>query len=90
MNEKITCVKMCIMRRKRRRLMVAYLWSRQGWRVRTDSTASVGDPIVIHIDDVEYYRLPVNQGYEGNINVRQIPEDFKITVLENIKIQTVC
>lgn len=45
----------------------------------------VGDPIVIHADDVEYYRLPVNQGYEGNINVRQIPEDFKINCLGEYK-----
>jgi len=45
----------------------------------------VGDPIVIHADDVEYYRLPVNQGYEGNINVRQIPEDFKINHLGEYK-----
>lgn len=45
----------------------------------------VGDPIVIHADDVEYYRLPVNQGYEGNMNVRQIPEDFKINHLGEYK-----
>ena len=45
----------------------------------------VGDPIVIHADDVEYYRLPVNQGYEGSINVRQIPEDFKTSCLGEYK-----
>ena len=45
------------------------------------SLPPVGEPIIIYADDVEYYRLPVNQGYEGNINVRQIPEDFKINCL---------
>jgi len=49
------------------------------------SLPPVGDPIVIHADDVEYYRLPVNQGYEGNINVRQIPEDFKTSCLGEYK-----
>lgn len=58
----------------------------KGWQGADElALPPVGDPIVIHADDVEYYRLPVNQGYEGNINVRQIPEDFKINCLGEYK-----
>lgn len=49
------------------------------------SLPPVGDPIIVHADDVEYYRLPVNQGYEGNINVRQIPEKFRLSHLGEYK-----
>lgn len=58
----------------------------KGWQGADElSLPPVGEPIVIHADDVEYYRMPVNQGYEGNINVRQIPEDFKINCLGEYK-----
>lgn len=45
----------------------------------------VGEPVVVYADDVEYYRLPVNQGYDGNINVRQVPENFKTSHLGEYK-----
>lgn len=58
----------------------------KGWQGADElALPPVGDPIVIHADDVEYYRFPVNQGYEGNINVRQIPEDFKTSCLGEYK-----
>lgn len=44
-----------------------------------------GDPVVVYSDDVVYFKLPVNQGYDGNINVRQVPEDFKINHLGEYK-----
>jgi len=49
------------------------------------SIPPVGDPVKIYADDVVYYNLPINQGYEGNLNVRQVPEDFKVNHMGEYK-----
>lgn len=49
------------------------------------SLPPVGEPVTVYADDVVYFKLPVNQGYEGNLNVRRVPEDFKINHMGEYK-----
>jgi len=58
----------------------------KSWRGADElSLPPIGDPVTIYADDVVYFKLPVNQGYEGNLNVRRVPEDFKINHMGEYK-----
>jgi phi13 family phage major tail protein len=49
------------------------------------SLPPVGEPKVIYADDIKYMKVPINQGYEGNLSVYQIPEDFRLNHLGEYK-----
>ena len=49
------------------------------------SLPPVGEPMEVYADDVLYYKGHVNQGYDGNLNVYQVPEDFKINHIGEYK-----
>ncbi len=49
------------------------------------SLPPAGDAVKVYADDVTYYTIPVNQGYDGNINAYQVPEDFKINHMGEYK-----
>lgn len=49
------------------------------------SMPPVGEASNVYADNVVYYKLRSNQGYEGNLTVYQIPEDFKINHLGEYK-----
>ncbi len=49
------------------------------------SLPPVGDAVKVYADDATYYTIPINQGYEGNINAYQVPEDFKVNHLGEYK-----
>ena len=49
------------------------------------SLPPVGDPLKVYADDVTYFKLHVNQGYDGTLSVYQIPDDFKINHLGEYK-----
>ena len=51
----------------------------EGWTEM--SLPPVGDPVKIYADDVVYFKKAVNDGYEGNVNAHQVPDDFKINHL---------
>jgi phi13 family phage major tail protein len=40
-----------------------------------------GDMIRFKADDVDYYTAPNNQGYEGNLTLARVPDEFRQNVL---------
>lgn len=49
------------------------------------SLPPVGEDVDIYADDVRYFKIPVNQGYEGDLSIYQIPEDFRVNHLGESK-----
>ncbi len=49
------------------------------------SLPPVGDAVKVYADDAVYYKGHVNQGYEGDLNVYSVPEDFKTNHLGEYK-----
>lgn len=45
----------------------------------------VGEVTPIYADDIIYYKARSNQGYDGSVSVRQIPEDFKVNHIGEYK-----
>lgn len=44
-----------------------------------------GDKVEFYADDYEYFKVYVNQGYEGTLEVALINDDFKEKILKEIK-----
>ena len=44
-----------------------------------------GESAEFHADDVEYYRVTTNTGYEGDLEMAIIPDSFRIDVLGDIE-----
>lgn len=44
-----------------------------------------GESAEFHADDVEYYRMTTNTGYEGDLEMALIPDSFRIDVLGDIE-----
>ncbi len=40
------------------------------------SLPPVGDPVKVYADNIVYAKFHVNQGYDGNLSVYNVPEDF--------------
>ncbi len=52
--------------------------SMKAWAGATElSLPPIGEKTPLYADNVVYYKAVSNQGYEGNLSVYQIPEDFK-------------
>lgn len=49
------------------------------------SLPPVGDPLKVYADDVTYYKVHVNQGYDGTVSAYQVPEDFKVNHMGEYK-----
>jgi len=49
------------------------------------SLPPVGDPLNVYADDVVYFKMHVNQGYDGSVSAYAVPEDFKINHLGEYK-----
>jgi phi13 family phage major tail protein len=45
------------------------------------SLPTVGDPVKVYADNVVYVKFNVNQGYEGNLSIYNIPESFSKDIL---------
>ena len=41
-----------------------------------------GEPESFYADGVEYYTINNNQGYEGDLELAMIPEDFRVSILK--------
>ena len=41
-----------------------------------------GEPESFYADGVEYYTINNNQGYEGDLELAMIPEDFRVRILK--------
>lgn len=58
----------------------------KNWIGASEMTLSpVGEVTPIYADDIIYYKARSNQGYDGSLSVRQIPEDFKINHIGEYK-----
>ncbi|MDF2591398.1 MAG: hypothetical protein K0S75_864 [Clostridia bacterium] len=40
----------------------------------------VGDPVLFHADDIEYFNEDTNNGYDGSLEMALIPDDFRVDV----------
>ena len=47
-----------------------------------------GDMVEFYADDILYYSAPNNQGYEGSLNIANIPEDFAVDCLGEVLDET--
>lgn len=44
-----------------------------------------GESAEFHADDVEYYKMNTNNGYEGDLEMALIPDSFRIDILGDIE-----
>jgi len=49
------------------------------------SLAPSGDTVKEHADDIEWYTLAQNNGYEGDFEYEVMPEDFRLNILGDTK-----
>lgn len=49
------------------------------------SLSAVGDNTDFYADDTVYFNQTANQGYEGDLEIALIPDDFKINVMGEVR-----
>ena len=48
---------------------------------RAISLSPVGEDVAVYADDCNYVNITSNQGYDGNVTVLGVPEDFMVEIL---------
>lgn len=44
----------------------------------------IGDTTPFYADDIEYFTVIANNGYDGSIEMALIPNSFKVTILKEV------